>query len=115
MPPRMLNLTEDHLDICGPCEYGAAKARLFMGSGIQVLTVTIAAPSPWRSPAERGLRSAWMRRCRRGFRRGRRVLVQARTPLLRVDELPIRGWHNVANALAPARWRGRWRLPPGAR
>jgi len=28
------------------------------------------------------------------------VMVQGRTPLLRVDELPIRGWHNVANALA---------------
>ena len=27
-------------------------------------------------------------------------MVQGRTPLLRVDELPIRGWHNVANALA---------------
>src|SRR5207245_7422285 len=28
------------------------------------------------------------------------VRVQGRTPLQRVDELPIRGWHNVANALA---------------
>jgi len=44
----MLNLSEDHLDrYAGLGDYGAAKARVFQGQGIQVLNRDDAASRPW--------------------------------------------------------------------
>jgi UDP-N-acetylmuramoylalanine--D-glutamate ligase len=102
----MLNLTEDHLDrYASPDEYGAAKARIFMGRGAQVLnrddprSVALAVPDRTHltfgvgAPANAddfGVIETG----------GADWLAQGREPLLRVDELPIQGWHNVANALA---------------
>ncbi len=98
----MLNLSEDHLDrYRGLDEYAAAKARIFAGAGVQVLnrddarSMAMARPgSPVVSfgldapPAERdlGLAGGW--------------LAEGAVPLLPVDELPIHGLHNAANALA---------------
>jgi UDP-N-acetylmuramoylalanine--D-glutamate ligase len=102
----MLNLTEDHLDRYASLdEYGAAKARIFMGRGARVLnrddprsaahaladrsclTFGVGAPS---AAHELGVVTV----------DGADWIAQGRDPLLRVEELPIHGWHNVANALA---------------
>src|SRR5439155_1119431 len=98
----MLNLTEDHLDrYSGLAEYGAAKARIFIGSGIQVLNRgdrrSLAMAQSGRAQITFGL-DAPATGGDFGVTAG--VMVQGRTPLLRVDELPIRGWPNVANAVA---------------
>ncbi len=98
----MLNLSEDHLDRYRSLEeYGAAKARIFLGVGEQVLNrddprsaalrlpgrevVTFGLGEP---PAEGdfGLREGW--------------LVQGGRRILREKELLIHGAHNVSNALA---------------
>lgn len=98
----MLNLTEDHLDRYASLDdYGAAKARIFMGAGAQVLnrddprslamaqagkkviTFGLGAPSSERDFGVRG-----------------ESLVRGGSEILPFDELAIRGAHNVANALA---------------
>ncbi|MBK7663352.1 MAG: UDP-N-acetylmuramoyl-L-alanine--D-glutamate ligase [Sterolibacteriaceae bacterium] len=101
----VLNLTDDHLDRYQDLDgYAAAKARIFAGSGVQVLNrqdSRVAAmaltgrrvvsfgldqPTPGNFglvPAESG---PW--------------LAQGTTPLLAVSALPLAGLHNAANALA---------------
>jgi len=98
----MLNLSEDHLDrYAGLADYGAAKARIFAGAGLQVLnrddprsmamavagtpslTFGLGAPA---SAQDFGVRDG--------------VLQEGPLPLLPIAELQIHGAHNVANALA---------------
>ena len=98
----LLNVTEDHLDrYAGIDEYGAAKARIFFGSGTQILNrddprsmacavsgraiVTFGSSAPTQS-ADFGVAD--------GF------LVRGSDRILALDELPIFGGHNAANALA---------------
>ena len=95
----VLNLTEDHLDrYTGLDEYAAAKARIFQGSGLQVLNRddfrVMAMAQPGRRFVTFGLSALqdW------GVQEGR--LVRNGEPIIDVTELPIRGWHNAANALA---------------
>lgn len=102
----VLNVTEDHLDRYADMdEYAAAKARIFFGSGTQVLnrddarcmnmavfgrnvtTFGLDAPrgeSDWG--IEREANDIW--------------LVQGKQRLLKASELQVAGLHNVANALA---------------
>lgn len=97
----LLNLTEDHLDRYASLEdYGAAKARIFAGAGVQVLNRDDAFS---RSLAREGARMtfglgapapAW------DFGVVDGVLVQGRQPITGVPDLQIHGAHNVANALA---------------
>jgi UDP-N-acetylmuramoylalanine--D-glutamate ligase len=96
----VLNLTEDHLDRYARLEdYAAAKARIFQGSGVQVLNrddarVTAMALAG-REQSSFGLgphADHW------GVREG--MLTQGKEPVIAAEALPIRGWHNVANALA---------------
>ena len=103
----MLNLSEDHLDrYPGLSEYGAAKARIFQGSGVQVLNrddpasmamyIDGRALHTFGSGRPAGARDfgvapddgegAWL------------ALGDSR--LMPVDRLPVPGMHNVANALA---------------
>ena len=94
----MLNLTEDHLDrYPGVREYGAAKARIFQGNGVQVLNrddaASIAMALPGRRVSTFGLDA-------RDFGVSEHTLVEGGQPILGVDELPIHGAHNVSNALA---------------
>jgi UDP-N-acetylmuramoylalanine--D-glutamate ligase len=98
----MLNLSEDHLDrYHGLAEYGAAKARVFQGGGVQVLnrgdsasmamglaqraqaTFGLDAPA---MPEDFGIADGWM--CRGTVR------------FFPLRELPLAGAHNAANALA---------------
>ena len=98
----LLNLSEDHLDrYAGLEDYGAAKARVFMGNGVRVVNRDDA-----RSLAlapEGGARmsfgldapdTGW------DFGLSNGVLVQGKQGFVRAGELQIRGAHNVANALA---------------
>jgi len=101
----VLNVSEDHLDrYDGMSEYAAAKARIFSGGGVQILnrddrltldmaragrtlcTFGLAAP---RGESEWGIASD-----------GARALAHGAHQLMAVDELPLAGLHNAANALA---------------
>lgn len=100
----VLNVTEDHLDrYPGMSEYAAAKARIFAGDGLQVLN----REDEWsRSMAVAGRKvvtfgldatnDGW------GLRHveGRPWLACGLENLMPVDELPLAGLHNAANALA---------------
>jgi UDP-N-acetylmuramoylalanine--D-glutamate ligase len=95
----MLNLTEDHLDRYASLdEYGAAKARIFIGAGAQVLNRddprSLAMARPGTKTITFGLDADG------DFGVAGDHLMRGSAPILRVDELGIRGSHNVANALA---------------
>jgi UDP-N-acetylmuramoylalanine--D-glutamate ligase len=99
----MLNLTEDHFDRYASLDdYGAAKARVFQNSGVQVLNRddprSLAMALAGRKGVTFGLDAP------RGDDFGvvGNKLVRGRNEILGVDELAIRGSHNVANALAAA-------------
>lgn len=102
----MLNLSEDHLDRYPDMEaYGAAKARVFQGDGLQVLNrddprsmacagagrrVVTFGIDPPGGGADFGIAEA----------QGRTWLGRGAERILAADELPIFGRHNAANALA---------------
>jgi UDP-N-acetylmuramoylalanine--D-glutamate ligase len=98
----VLNLSEDHLDrYAGLEDYGAAKARIFQGEGVQVLNrddprsismglagreqVTFGLGAP-------GAEGDW------GVADGE--IHEGALPVLPLAELQIHGAHNAANALA---------------
>jgi UDP-N-acetylmuramoylalanine--D-glutamate ligase len=102
----VLNVTEDHLDRYGSmADYAAAKARVFEGNGVQVLNRdnrmsldmaragralrTFGLSSP-RGESEWGITAQG----------GADALAHGGRRLLAVDELPLAGLHNAANALA---------------
>ena len=98
----MLNLTEDHFDRYASLEdYGAAKARIFTGAGVQVLNRddarSLAMAQAGKSVLTFGLDAP---RKPQDFGVVANRLVQGAAEILRIDELAIRGAHNVANALA---------------
>ncbi|TCS71037.1 UDP-N-acetylmuramoylalanine--D-glutamate ligase [Sulfuritortus calidifontis] len=102
----VLNLSEDHMDrYAGMADYAAAKARIFAGAGAQVLNrddaLVLAMRLPGRTIYSFGLgepvaAGEW------GLIRqdGRYWLAEHGRSLMPVDELPIAGLHNAANALA---------------
>jgi UDP-N-acetylmuramoylalanine--D-glutamate ligase len=98
----MLNLTEDHFDrYASLAEYAAAKARIFLGDGLQVLNRddarSLEMAQPGRKTVTFGL-NAPPRDVDFGVAGER--LMQGKNEILPIDELAIRGSHNVANALA---------------
>lgn len=97
----MLNLSEDHFDrYAGLEDYAAAKARVFQGDGVQVLNRhdprSLAMALPGRRVITFGVDAP--REDDYGVAAGK--LVRGTAEILAIDELPIRGMHNVANALA---------------
>jgi len=101
----MLNITEDHMDrYDGLADYAAAKARVFNGDGVQVLNrddrwsmsmaragrtiLTFGRDAP-RADNEWGVGNG-----------GAPALMRGGKRLVAVDELPVTGLHNAANALA---------------
>jgi UDP-N-acetylmuramoylalanine--D-glutamate ligase len=98
----MLNLSEDHLDrYAGIDEYGAAKARIFLGRGVQVLNRgdprSLAMALPGRSVVTFGL-DAPPTPADFGVANG--ALVRGKEKIVELSRLPIHGLHNAANALA---------------
>jgi len=97
----MLNLTEDHFDrYAGLEDYGVAKARVFQGTGVQVLNRddqrSLAMAIPGREVVTFGLDEPQGDHF--GVAGGN--LVRGTKKILPIGGLPIRGMHNVANALA---------------
>ena len=102
----MLNISEDHLDrYHGIDAYAAAKARVFNGSGAQALNRddkhSSAMALPGRTIYRFGLDAPrggneWgmVQRVRRAW------LARDERTLMPIDELPVAGMHNAANALA---------------
>lgn len=102
----VLNVTEDHLDrYAGMGEYAAAKARIFNGSGVQLLNRDDARSMfmarPGRHIVTFGLDAPKNDNDWGIVRDGSDIwLVQGNERLLKADELQVAGLHNVANALA---------------
>ena len=98
----MLNLSEDHLDrYAGLADYGAAKARVFQGEGIQVLNrddpASLAMALPGRRIVTFGLDAS---PSARDYGVAGGALMEGAHRLLEASALAIHGAHNVANALA---------------
>ena len=102
----VLNVSEDHLDrYSGMRDYAEAKARIFLGDGIQVVNreddrargmiapgrpvFTFGLDEPWND-GNWGLRDI----------EGELWLAEGRANLMKVSELKVAGLHNAANALA---------------
>jgi len=95
----VLNITEDHLDRYPELsDYAAAKARIFQGDGVQVLNRddprVLAMALPGRKHATFSLADSADFCIRDG------ALIAGGRKLLEAAALPMRGWHNAANALA---------------
>ena len=104
----MLNLCEDHMDRYDSFnDYGAAKARIFAGGGVQVLNRddahSMALALDGRQVLTFGLSSPQSHREWGLSGKGTsQTLAQGDTALMPVAELPLAGLHNAANALAAA-------------
>jgi UDP-N-acetylmuramoylalanine--D-glutamate ligase len=102
----VLNLSEDHLDrYAGMREYAEAKARIFLGDGIQVVNREDGWSRGMIGPGRRiftfGLDEPW-NEGDWGLREidGELWLAEGRANLMKVSELKVAGLHNAANALA---------------
>ena len=102
----LLNLSEDHFDRYGGlAQYAEAKARIFLGRGAQVLnrcdSASMALALPGRTQVTFGLDAPDMPEDF-GILRSENAgwLVRGGEKILAVDDLPISGSHNAANALA---------------
>jgi UDP-N-acetylmuramoylalanine--D-glutamate ligase len=102
----MLNLSEDHLDrYAGLAAYAEAKARVFLGRGVQVLnrcdSASMGLGLDGRTQLTFGLDAPEMAE---DFGVGRSEnagwLVRGAQRILPIAELPLAGMHNVSNALA---------------
>ena len=98
----MLNISEDHLDRYADLNaYSAAKARIFSGEGIQVLNrddaISMGMALPWRTVLTFGLTAPLMLN-EFGIKDG--WMWEGESRLMEMDQLPLAGLHNVANALA---------------
>ncbi|MBM3739795.1 MAG: UDP-N-acetylmuramoyl-L-alanine--D-glutamate ligase [Acidobacteria bacterium] len=99
-----LNITPDHLDRHRTMEvYIAAKRRLFElqdSDGLAVLNADDPVCGAF-VPPDRGVRFSLKPRAS-GYWHGGGVLYAEGKPFLRVDQIPLRGMHNVENVLAAA-------------
>jgi UDP-N-acetylmuramoylalanine--D-glutamate ligase len=98
----LLNVSEDHLDrYAGIDDYAAAKARIFIGQGVQVLNRdswrSLAMGQPSRRRITFGLDAP---RSEEDFGVVDGALHEGSRALLPVAQLQIHGAHNAANALA---------------
>lgn len=100
----VLNVSEDHLDrYDGIEDYAAAKARIYIGRGAQVVNREDARSAsmarPDRDVWNFGLSAPASDR-EWGITQGK--LARGKHALLNLEELPVAGLHNAANALAAA-------------
>jgi UDP-N-acetylmuramoylalanine--D-glutamate ligase len=95
----MLNLTEDHLDRYASLEeYGAAKARIFRGAGVQVVNRDDPRSLAMARGGAKAVSFGLDAKADFGLKDG--VLLHLGAPILHAGELQIHGSHNAANALA---------------
>jgi UDP-N-acetylmuramoylalanine--D-glutamate ligase len=95
----MLNLTEDHLDRYATIdEYAAAKARIFLGARAQVLNRDDPRSLAMARPGMKTITFGLDAKGDFGVAQGR--LRHGEREIAAVEELGVRGSHNVANALA---------------
>jgi UDP-N-acetylmuramoylalanine--D-glutamate ligase len=105
-----LNLTPDHLDRHHTMEaYGAAKARLFenqIGEDAAVLNADDAAATPYAPSLPRVYWFSRKQRVAQGaYVRGQEIVFRqdgAEEVLLKLEDIPLAGSHNVENVLAAA-------------
>ena len=102
----VLNMSEDHLDrYSGMGDYADAKARIFLGDGIQIVNRQDARARSMTGPGRKvltfGLDEPW-NEGNWGMRdiEGELWLAEGRANLMKVSELKVAGLHNAANALA---------------
>jgi UDP-N-acetylmuramoylalanine--D-glutamate ligase len=102
----MLNLSQDHLDrYSGMADYAAAKARVFNGTGIQILNRDDPYSRSMARPSRPTLTFGLGEPESKGHwgiaeHRGRAWLAENGDRLMPLDELPLVGLQNAANALA---------------
>lgn len=103
----VLNVTEDHLDrYAGSMDaYAAAKARIFLGHGVQIVNredeLSAAMLISGRKQLSFGLNVPLNEQDWGVTHEGALTwLMQGTQKILRADELQVSGMHNVANALA---------------
>ena len=102
----VLNVTDDHLDRYADLdEYAATKAAIFQGPGVQVLNRDDVRVDAMALPGRRTIRfgtDAPQADSDYGLLEadGRSWLVRGQARLLALDQLPLAGRHNAANALA---------------
>lgn len=105
----VLNISADHMDrYQNMGEYIAAKERVYHGSGVMVLNADDAAvmamAQPDRSAVSFGLNKSGSESGIIDFSvidsAGQAWLAHGTQPLLAVTDVRIKGWHNIANALA---------------
>ncbi len=98
----VLNVSEDHMDRYPDLEaYAAAKARIYIGDGVQVVNRDDARSLAMALPG-RPLVSFGLDRCPQEANFGlcEEELCLGGDMLMPVSELPVAGLHNAANALA---------------
>jgi len=116
----MLNLSEDHLDrYASLAAYGAAKARIFQGGGVQVLnrddTGSLSMALAGRSRFTFGLETPSGEAefgCVEAS--GVKWIAQGHDALIEVAALPVHGWHNAANVMAAMAMARAFGLPKSA-
>jgi UDP-N-acetylmuramoylalanine--D-glutamate ligase len=105
-----LNLTPDHLDRHHTLEaYGAAKARIFenqVGDDAAILNADDAATTPYAPQLPRVYWFSRKQRVAQGaYVRGEEIIFRqdgAEEVLLKLEDIPLAGAHNVENVLAAA-------------
>ena len=100
----VLNVTQDHMDrYAGMTDYAAAKARIFLGQGVQVLNredeYSRGMGLPGRRVESFGL-DAHATEWGIVSANDDQWLAHGEEKLMRTTELPLAGLHNAANALA---------------
>jgi UDP-N-acetylmuramoylalanine--D-glutamate ligase len=116
----MLNLSEDHLDrYPSLAAYGAAKARIFEGAGVQILNRDD--PASLSMAIEGGNRITFGLGAPPGGAEfgcigeaGAKWIAQGDDALIEVEALPVHGWHNAANVMAAMALARAIGLPQGA-
>ncbi len=102
----VLNLSQDHFDRYeGMEDYAAAKARIFNGTGIQIVNRDDAYSRSMAKAGRRAFSFGLSEPERKGEwgiarRAGREWLAENGDRLLPLDDLPLAGLQNAANALA---------------
>lgn len=101
----VLNVTEDHMDrYDGMASYAAAKARIFHGSGVQVLNRDDAWSRDMAIAGRPQVTFGMGAATETGYgllqRDGKTWLAQGDRALLSTDEMRLAGLHNAMNALA---------------